>query len=95
MLLGILFGPAALLELGKDMTLAISSLLMSCRNIVLPFSIARLSEKCLLNNIKKNEKLYKNFLIYYIGYLTPNCVKLLYLSIDMKNWYIEENNENH
>ena len=59
--LGILFGPAALLELGKDMMLAISSLLMSCRNIVLPFSIARLSEKCLLNNIKKNEKLYIKF----------------------------------
>ena len=47
MLLDILFGPKALLELRKDMMLAISSLLMSCRNIVLPFSIARLSEKFL------------------------------------------------
>ena len=38
---GILFGPEVLLELRKDIMLAISSLLVGCRNIVLPLSFER------------------------------------------------------
>ena len=30
------------------------------------------------NNIKIDEKSYKNILIYYIGYVTPNSLKPLY-----------------
>ena len=44
---GILFGPEALLELREDMMLAISSLSVDCRNIVLSLSFERQSEKCL------------------------------------------------
>ena len=40
-LYGILFEPEALLKLGVDMIIAISSLSVGCRNIVLPFSFAR------------------------------------------------------
>ena len=36
-----LFGPEALLELREDMMLAISSLSVGCRNIVLLFSFER------------------------------------------------------
>ena len=32
-----------------------------------------------MNNIKTNEKSYKNILIYHIGYVTPNTIKSLYL----------------
>ena len=32
-----------------------------------------------MNNIKTNEKSYKNILIYHIGYVTPNTIKFLYL----------------
>ena len=44
----------------------------------------------LLYNIKIGGKLYKNILIYYIGYLAPNSVKPLYLIINNKNGYIAE-----
>ena len=44
---GILFGPEALLELRQDMILAISSLSVGCRNIVLSLSFERYSEQCL------------------------------------------------
>ena len=40
-LYGILLEPEALLKLGVDMIIAISSLSVGCRNIVLPFSFAR------------------------------------------------------
>ena len=39
--------PEALLELREDMMLAISSLSVGCRNIVLSLSFERYSEKCL------------------------------------------------
>ena len=43
----ILFGTEALLNLSEDMMLAISSLSVDCRNIVLLLSFERLSEKSL------------------------------------------------
>ena len=42
-----LYGPEASSELREDMMLAISSLSVVCRNIVLPFSFARWSGRCL------------------------------------------------
>ena len=50
------------------------------------------------NNIKMYEKSYKNFLIYYIGYVTIkdskyvkiNSVNLLYLIFRKVNGYFEE-----
>ena len=45
-------------------------------------------------NIKIDEKPYKNILIDYIGYMTPNKVKPLYLVINNENRYIEESNRN-
>ena len=47
------------------------------------------------NNIKIDEKSYKNILIYYIGYVTPNVVNPLYLIINNANRYIEESNRNN
>ena len=54
------------------------------------------------NNIKIDEKSYKNVLIYYIGYMTVkdskyikiNSVNPLYLVINKVNGYSEEINEN-
>ena len=45
-LLGILFGPEALLELREDIMLIISSVIVGCRNIVLLLSFKRWPEKC-------------------------------------------------
>ena len=36
-------------------------------------------------NIKIDEKPYKNVFIYYIGFMTPNNVKPLYLIINKEN----------
>ena len=54
------------------------------------------------NNIKTDEKSYKNILIYYMGYVTikdskyvkNNSVNLLYLNFNKVNGYFEEINEN-
>ena len=46
------------------------------------------------NKFKIDGKSYKNILIYYVGYVTPNSVKLLYLIINKINGYIEESNGN-
>ena len=54
------------------------------------------------NNIKINEKSYKNILIYYIGYVTIkdskyvkiNSVNPLYLIFSKVNGYFEEINKN-
>lgn len=48
-----------------------------------------------LNNIKIDEKLYQDILIYYNGYVTSNSVKTLYIIINKANEYIEENNGNN
>ena len=53
-----------------------------------------------LNNIKINEKSYKHFLIYYIGYVTINDLKYvkinivnpLYFTFSKVNGYFEEIN---
>ena len=51
------------------------------------------------NNIKKDEKSYKNILIYFIGYVTIKKdlkvygVNHLYLIFDNVNGYFEEINE--
>ena len=55
-----------------------------------------------MNNIKIDEKSYKNILIYCSGYVTIkdlkyikiNSVNLLYLIFSKKNAYFEEINEN-
>ena len=55
-----------------------------------------------LNNIKRDENLYKYILIYYIGYVTIkdskyvkiNSVNPLYLSFNKVNGYFKEINEN-
>ena len=47
-----------------------------------------------LNKIKIDGKSCKNILIYYIGYMTTNSVKPLYLFINKINEYIEESNGN-
>ena len=44
------------------------------------------------NKIKIDEKLYKKILICYIGCVTINSAKILYLIIDKINGYIEECN---
>ena len=54
------------------------------------------------NDIKIDEKPYKNILIYYIGYVTikdlkyikTNGVNLLYLIFSKVNGYFEETNKN-
>ena len=46
------------------------------------------------SNIKIDEKSYKNTLIYYICYVTPNSVNPLYLIINQINGYIKENKIN-
>ena len=53
------------------------------------------------NNIKIDEKSYKNILIYYIGYVTIKdlkCIKIysssLYLIFSKKNGYVEKINGN-
>ena len=54
------------------------------------------------NNIKLNEKSYKNILIYYIAYVTIkdskyvkiNSVNPLYLMLNKINGYFEESKEN-
>ena len=48
-----------------------------------------------LNNIKIDEKLYQDILIYYNGYVTSNSVKTLNIIINKANEYIEENNGNN
>ena len=88
MLLGILLEPEASLDLRDDMMLAVSSLSVGCRNIELLFSHSRESDA-----YEKNEILYKRFLLYYIGCLSPDCAKLLYLIINMANRYIKGNDE--
>ena len=55
------------------------------------------------NNIKIDEKSYKNILIYYIGYVTIkdskyvkiNCVNPLYLIFSKVNGYFKESNKNN
>ena len=88
MLLRMLLESEASLDLRDDMMLAISSLSVGCRNIELLFSHSRESDA-----YEKNEILYKRFLLYYIGCLTPNSAKLFYLIINMANRYIEGNDE--
>ena len=46
------------------------------------------------NKIKINEQSYKRIFIYYVGYMTRNSVKLLYIMINEINGYIEECNGN-
>ena len=46
------------------------------------------------NNIKINEKLYNDILIYCIGYRTPNSVWPVHPIINNTKGYIEESNEN-
>ena len=54
------------------------------------------------NNIKIDERLYKNILIFYIGcimtkdskYVKINCVNLLHLIFSKVNGYFKEINEN-
>ena len=46
------------------------------------------------NKIKIDKKSYKIILIYYIGYVTPNSVKSLYLVINKINEYVEKSNGN-
>ena len=46
------------------------------------------------NKIKMDEKSYKNIYIYYVGYVTTNSVKPLYLIILKIIGYIEESNGN-
>ena len=46
-----------------------------------------------LISIKIIEKSYKNFLINYLGHVTPNSAKPLYLIINNATRYIEERNE--
>ena len=46
------------------------------------------------NKIKINEQSYKSIFIYYVGYMTRNSVKLLYIMINEINGYIEECNGN-
>ena len=46
-----------------------------------------------LNNLKLDEKSYKN-IIYYIGYVRPNSVKNLYIIVNNVKGYDEEHNEN-
>ena len=43
------------------------------------------------NKIKIDKQFYEMILIYYIGYVTPNSVRFLYLVI---NEYVEESNGN-
>ena len=43
------------------------------------------------NNIKIDKKSHKNIFIHYIGYVTPNSVKPLY--IDIVYWYNDVPNE--
>ena len=45
-----------------------------------------------LNNLKLDEKSYKN-IIYYIGYVRPNSVKNLYIIVNNVKGYDEEHNE--
>ena len=42
------------------------------------------------NKIKIDENSYKNIFIYYIGYMSMNCVKPLYLIINKTNGYNNE-----
>ena len=44
------------------------------------------------NNEKLDKKSYKNILIYYIGYMTPNSVKPLDFIISILNEYVRERN---
>ena len=46
------------------------------------------------NKIKIDETIFKNILVYFVGYVTPNSVKLLYLIINKINGCIGESNEN-
>ena len=46
------------------------------------------------NKIKIDKQFYKIILIYYIGYVTPNSVKSLYLVINKINEYVEKSNRN-
>ena len=46
-----------------------------------------------LNNLKLDEKSYKN-IIYYIFYMRPNSVKNLYIIVNNVKGYDEEHNEN-
>lgn len=45
-------------------------------------------------NINKDEKWYKDILIYYSEYVTPNSVNPLYLIISKINDYIDKHNRN-
>ena len=46
------------------------------------------------NDIKIDEKSNKNILIFYVGYVTRNSIKPLYLMINTVNGYIDEHNAN-
>ena len=74
---------------------------ISIKNHTYYFFDATISIKIFdLNNIKINEKSYKHFLIYYIGYVTIkdlkyvkiNIVNPLYFTFSKVNGYFEEIN---
>ena len=56
------------------------------------FPMVWLMLKSLSKKIKKDEKLYKNILTFYIGYAGTNSVKPLYLFSSKISGYIKENN---
>ena len=45
------------------------------------------------NNIKIDKKSHKNIFIHYIGYVTPNSVKPLYIDINKASGYNDVRNE--
>ena len=47
-----------------------------------------------IKKIKIDKKSHKNILIYYIGSMTPNSVKPLYVIVNNADGYIEESNGN-
>ena len=46
------------------------------------------------NKIKINEKSYKNIFLYFLGYVTPNGIYLLYLITNRINGNTEQSNGN-
>ena len=50
---------------------------------------------CGPNNIKIDEKVYKNIFIRYIGDVAPNSIKPLYLIINKMSGYIEKHKDSN
>ena len=46
------------------------------------------------NKSKTDENSCKNVIIFYVGYMTSNSAKLVYLIINKTNGYVEKNNGN-